>query len=730
MAQDPDKPLDDGKISMPRIDSGMNRVAPAAIIPKNQRGGDIMRPGGKRKRSEREAQELLARARKRMGRCISTESENRKNGLDDDKFYSGEQWPSDIVQQRNADKRPVLTTNKLPTFVHQVTNDQRQNRPAINISPVGDRSDPEVARMYRGLIRAIERHSFADIAYDTGFESAARKGWGYWRITTEWEKPDSFNQVVCIKRVRNAFTVYMDPDAQEADGSDSRYAFVTEMLSRDEFKERFPDADQMVWTQGGVGDSFKQWIDQHQLRIAEYYEIEYEKKTLLMLSNGTSVFEDELANDVAAQIAANRIEVIAERESECPKVMWYKLTANEILEEREWPGKWIPIVQVVGEELDIEGKVRKWGIVRFAKDPQRQYNYWTTAETEMVALAPKAPWVVAEGQIEGYEDVWKTANTKSHTVLQYRAISLGGHPVPPPQRTQMAQVPTGIVQAKQGAAQDMMAVTGIRFDATMGERMYDESGRALRELRERGDMGSFHLIDNLARALRHTGEILVDLIPKVYDTKRIETILREDDSEETVQLDPNAPKPFLEGRHPQTNKVMKIFNPNMGRYGVTVTIGPSYATKRIEAAESMMDFARALPNAAALIMDLIAKNQDWPGAEEMATRLAKAIPPNLLSPDAKDVPPQVSAMLQAMDQQIKQLSQERQQLIAALTSQQADRQQRQDKIDKDFESKLLAVVQKAEASFNQHVGSQLKDLAQGVHLLRETLANPEEETKH
>jgi hypothetical protein len=310
-------------------------------------------------------------------------------------------------------------------------------------------------------------------------------------------------------------------------------------------------------------------------------------------------------------------------------------------------------------------------------------------------------------------------------VLQYKPETLNGKLLPPPTRQQPEGPPASVVNAKQGAAQDMMATTGIRFDATMQERTYDESGRALRELRERGDIGSFHFFDNLARSLRHTGVLIVDLIPKVYDTSRILTILREDDSEEQIKIDPNSPKATVEGQHPVTGKKLKIFNPTMGKYGVTVTIGPSYATKRIEAAESMMAFVRAVPAAGQLVMDLIAKNQDWPGAEEMATRLAKALPPNLLTPDQKDVPPQIQAMLQAMDSQIKQLSQERVQLMQALTEQQSDRAQRQDKIDKDFETKLLGIVQKAEAAYSTHVGSQLKDLAEGVRMLHEHLSEPQ-----
>jgi len=391
----------------------------------------------------------------------------------------------------------------------------------------------------------------------------------------------------------------------------------------------------------------------------------------------------------------------------------------------------VPIVECLGEEIDVQGKVKKMGIVRNAKDAQRMYNYWSTAETELIALAPKAPYIMEEGQVEGHETSWKQANRKSFPYLLYRGVNLGGRQAPPPQRQPFSGSPQGVVQAKMGAAQDMQATTGIRFDATMHERMQDESGRAIRELRRSGDLGSFHYVDNLSRALRHTGAILIDLAPHYLDTKRYQTVLREDDTEETVLIDPNADKAYTETRG-QDGKTLKVFNPKIGKFAVTVTIGPSFATKRIEAAESMMSFAKALPNTAQLIADLIAKNQDWPGADEIARRLAKAVPPQFLTPDQKDVPPQVQAVIQQLEAQIKQLSAERQQLMAAVNDKNADRAVAQDKVNKDFEAKLLQILQKADDSFQSHAGKLVDQLMAASHAANAaaTGAQPGKETQN
>jgi len=728
LADSPDKPKDSGKIGLPKTTSAMNKVALRTKSGKDGKGGETRLGLEKDKNSDNE---ILERAKKRFDRCIQTSSDNRRNALEDLKFKSGDQWPSDVIATRQADKRPCLTINQIKTFVHLITNEERENRQGINVHPNSSGADINTAKLLRGMIRAIEDYSGAEIAYDTAFDNAVSNGFGYFRIITEYEDADSFDQCIVIKRIRNPFTVYLDRNHQEPDGCDCKYAFVTEMIPRDEFKEMHPEADPVNWDQAGLGENAKNWVTTTELRIAEYFEVINEEKKLLKLSNDKVVFEEDLDEVIREQISKGTLEIVDERISRVPKIMWYKLTVKEILERAEWLGRWIPIVPVIGDEIDVEGKVKLSGIIRDAKDPQRMVNYWKTCEVELVALAPKAPFIGAEGQFEGFEDDWKQANTKSFPYLQYHPETVQGVLLPPPQRQPFAGIPAGVVQAMQGARQDMMAVTGLRFDATNLERMNDESGIALRELQRVGNIGASHYHDNLSRALKHAGRILVDLIPKVYNTKRIATIIREDEKQEQVWIDPYLSKPYMEVRDQRTGKVNKYFNPKIGQYAVTVTAGQSYATKRLEASNKMMEFARALPQTAGLIADLIAKHQDWPGAEEMATRLAKALPANLLTPEQKDIPPQIQSMLQQKDAEIKALITERMQLVQALTDKTKDRQQKQDEIDKNFEAKILGVLAKVQQSYESHVGSQIKDLAESINKFMEITnkPNPKMETE-
>ena len=722
MAQDPLKPRDNGKIGVGKIAPGMNKLPPLNVVggkgdPKADEASRLM---GKRDASK--DQKLLQEALKRFEACLTAESPNRKAAREDLKFKAGEQWHSDDQAQRQADGRPCLTINQIPTFIHQVTNELRAERPSMTFSPMGDQGDKEVAKMYRGLVRSIEKDSHADIAYDTGVDCAVSMGWGYWRICTEYDEPESFDQNVVIKRVRNPFTIYMDPNAQDPTGCDADYCFVSEMIPRDEFTDRWPDASPMPFLAGGIGEQQSNWQTADQVRVAEYFRTKITTRRLVRLSNGHIGWHDELAEDVRDKLASGELTITKDRESECRKIEWYLISGVEVLEEREWLGQHMPVIRCIGDELDLDGKVSFIGLIRYAKDPQRMLNYWRTLQTERVALAPKAKWLVAEGQIEGHEDVWKNANRTNDASLPYKPDSIGDKMVPPPTRISAEGVDAGVENSLQGARQDMMATTGIRFDATLQERVRDESGRALRELQRHGDIGAYHFVDNFCRALRQTGVVLIDLIPKVYDAPRMITILREDDTNEQVKLQPGSGKPFQEGQRMGPDgkpQKLKIFDPTYGRYGVAVTIGPSFATKRIEASESLLDFMRALgPQMGPMVADLVAKNQDWPGSEQLAARLQMLVPPHLQTAGAmKDIPPQAAAMIQSMGHQMQQLMVERQKMMLALRDKQGDQAIKIDKINKDFEAKLLAIVQKADAKGHDAATQQAAHLAEAANAL-------------
>ncbi len=608
--------------------------------------------------------ELLAEMRQRMSAAQSALSLSRQAELDDLRFMAGSpdnnwQWPQDVlatrgsVQGQTVNARPCLTINKLPQHVRTVTNEQRQNRPSGKVIPADDQADPNVAEIFDGIVRHIEYMSDADVAYDTACDNQVTFGEGFIRLLTEYCDEDTFDQDIRIGRVRNAFSVYMDPMIQDPCGSDARYCFITQDLTQDEFERLYPDATPIstLRTQG-VGDgSMGYWLNENTIRIAEYFYIEEEKATLNLYPGGATAFKGSFE---ARQMEMMGMEPIRTRESAQKRVKWIKTNGYEVLEERDWPGKWIPVVRVVGNEFEVDGELHISGLVRNAKDAQRMYNYWVSQEAEMLALAPKAPFIGYGGQFEGYEHQWKTANTQNWPYLEVNpdATDGAGNSFPLPQRAQPPMAQQGLIAAKMGASDDIKATTG-QYDPSLGATSNERSGRAILARQAQSDTGTYHYVDNLARAIRHVTRQIIDLIPKIYDTQRVARIIGMDGQTSMAKINPMQPEPVREIRDQNNVVIEKIYNPGVGRYDVVVTTGPSYLTKRQEAMDAMSQILQGSPQLWAVAGDLFVKNMDWPGAEELAERLRKTIDPKLMQ-DQDD------PALQAANQQIQVMQQEMQ----------------------------------------------------------------------
>jgi Phage P22-like portal protein len=569
--------------------------------------------------------EILELALERFKLAEEAYTEIRRVGLEDLEFRAGVQWPKEIEHSRSIESRPCLTINRIPQFIRQVTNDQRQNRPSIKVSPVDDVADIDTAKVFQGLIRHIEYDSNAEIAFDTAFEGAATKGFGFYRVLTEYCDPLSFEQQIKIKN----------------------YAFIVDEIPRDDFIAEYGESKLSQMQDWEVlGAQTEGWVSKSTVKIAEYFYRDFKKSTIFQLSTG-EVFE----KSKMPEFFPEGVSIVGERETMIPVIYWCKLNGIEILQKTEWPGKWIPIIPVYGDELHVNGKRIFEGIVRHAKDSQRMYNYWASTETETIALAPKAPFIVAEGQIpKEYEAQWKSANTRTHAYLVYKPTTLSGALVGAPQRNVYEAPVQAITNARMQASEDMKATTGI-YDAALGSRGNESSGVAIQRRNAQSQTSNFHFIDNLTRSLRHTGRILVDLIPKIYDTERTARIIGEDGQQEIVKINALFEK---------DGKAVE-YKLGFGKYDVTVETGPSFATKRQEALASMIDLVRGYPQMAQVAGDLMVKNMDWPGASEIAERLKKTLPPQLQ--DQKDqpqmqVPPEMQSQMEQMNQMIDQLSQQ------------------------------------------------------------------------
>ena len=610
---------------------------------------------------------VLATARSRLDLAMSALSESREDEIDDLKFYAGSpdnhwQWPADVLATRGAvqgqtiNARPTLTINKLPQHVRQVTNDQRQNRPSAKVIPVDDDADIEIADIFNGMIRHIEYISDADVAYDTACENQVAYGEGYMRLLTEYCDDDTFEQDIKIGRVRNSFSVYMDPTIQDPTGADAKWCFVTEDLTKAEYTRLYPDAAPITTLQSlGVGDqSISNWLNEDTIRVADYYYIDYDRATLNQYPGNQTAFNGTPEDKM---LRAHFGKPTKSRESDRPKVKYCKINGYEILAENDWAGKWIPVIRIVGNEFEVDGRLYVSGLVRNAKDAQRMYNYWVSQEAEMLALAPKAPFIGYGGQFEGYEDKWKTANTQNWPYLEINPDVTDGQGavLPLPQRAQPPMASSGLLQAKAGAAEDIKSTTG-QYNASLGMGSNERSGKAILARQREGDVGTYHYGDNLARGVRHIARQLIDLIPKIYDTQRVARIIGEDGETKMVKINPDQPQPVNKIVDQQGIVIEKIYNPGVGKYDVVATTGPGYATKRQEALEAMAQLLQGNPQLWQVAGDLFVKNMDWPGAQEMSKRFAKTIDPKLMG-DSEDNPGLAAAQqqMQAMGQEMEQM---------------------------------------------------------------------------
>jgi len=653
--------------------------------------GAVSNGGSAKDKSE---SDILSTARSRLNMAISALSESREDEIDDLRFYAGSpdnhwQWPADVLATRGSvqgqaiNARPCLTINKLPQHVHQVTNEQKQNRPQPKVIPVDDKSDLEIAEIYNGIIRHIEYISDADVAYDTACENQVAYGEGYVRILTEYCDADTFNQDIKIGRIRNSFSVYMDPLIQDPCGADARWCFITEDIPRDEYERQFPNCSPLSTLQTlGVGDQgFSQWVNENTVRIAEYFYIDNIVETLNLYPGNQTAFQGS-PEDKMLRMQFGK--PLRSRKSDRKKIKWLKINGYEILEEADWAGAYIPVVRCVGNEFEVDGRLYVSGLVRNAKDAQRMYNYWVSQEAEMLALAPKAPFIGYGGQFEGYESQWKTANTNNWPYLEVNPDVTDGNGavLPLPQRAQPPMASSGLLQAKMGAADDIKNVTG-QYNAALGQTSNERSGKAILARQKESDTGTYHYVDNYARMLRYVGRQLVDLIPKIYDTERVARIIQEDGESGMVKINPMQQEPVKKLTNEQGIVTEKIYNPSVGKYDVRVITGPGFQTKRQESLEAMAQLLQGNPDLWKVAGDLFIKNMDWPGAQEMAKRFAKVIDPAIIGDD-EDNP-----ALAAAKQQMEAMNQEMQQMATMLQNVQQSMEMRDVQV-KEFKAEVDA----------------------------------------
>src|SRR3990167_4705019 len=598
------------------------------------------------------------------------ESLKREMALDDLKFYVGSlgrdpyesgQWPANISARLRARRKPCLTLNRIKPAVKQVTNSMRLNRPSPWVYPVDDKADKRTARVLQGMFRHIESNSMADIAYDTACNGQTTGGVGYFRWVTEFTTPKSFTQEIKIQELDDPFAVYMGP--HKPDCSDLNDAFIVTDYDGGSYAAKFTDKSEFAGLNDftAIGNMAKGWGRKNNVRVVEYYYRTFEDVPIVQLQDG-QVMDVADINDELMELLRSTEQIVDERTSEVPTVHWCVSNGVEKLDEEIIPGEDIPIFEVVGDRQIVDGVEYQSGIVRDAKDAQRQYNYFRSKMSEVISLAPTSPWIMAEGQDEGHEREWDLANIENYAVLRYKPKSLSGHLAPPPQRN-MAEPPIqAMVLASPQYEEDIKATTQV-YDSKLGSRSNEVSGKAQQMRAQQSDTGNYNLHDNFGRTIRRLGRSLVKVIPIIYDARTVARIIGEDDKEEKVNIINDPSKPAYEAVETEDGGIKEIYNLGTGIYDVAIGIGPNFLTKRQEAFEMLTKLVNSFPGLMEVGGDVILGNSDIPGAEELRTRLNRFIElknPDLLN-DGEDQPPIPPKFKAAMDQAMK--------MVEALTGQ-------------------------------------------------------------
>lgn len=605
--------------------------------------------------------DTLAEAKTAFERCQKDPAGNRDAYEKDTRFVRlREQWPETIKKLRKD--RPCLTIDKLGPVIRQVVNDARQNKPSIKVHPVDSGADKKTAELLDGLIRNIEYSSNADVAYDTAVECAVGGNVGYFRIKADYAHADTFDMDLAIERIANPLSVYPDPDSTAADSSDWNVCFVITRLTKEEYEATYGDEEKVDWND----DCWKgDWANEDGVLIAEWWTRTEYDKTIVQTADGAVYGEEELSTDpdLAALVEAGALQIVGKRKTKCYKVTQRKLSGSKVLETVEWPGQYIPIVPVYGDEFWIDGVRYIRSLINGAVDAQQMFNIMRSTSVELYGLTPKVPYLVEEGAVD-VDPNWETANKVGHPYLMYAKGSQ------PPQRLPLDPgTATGAMNEALAASDDIKGITGL-YDASLGQRSNETSGRAIMARQREGDTSTFHFIDNLRRAIRHAGRILVDVIPHFYDKARIVRIIGEDGSQDVKpinqpypQTDPKTGQPMVDE---MGQAITAIHDLTTGKYDVTVSSGPSFTTRREEAAYSMTEALRAFPMGAEVIIPELAKNLDWPGADKIAEKLEEKA--------SGQLPPQAQQMIeqgkQMLEQQAKEIATLKEQLQAAKADQQ------------------------------------------------------------
>lgn len=584
--------------------------------------------------------EFLAEMREKYEWGYSFNEHNIVAGKDDAKFAVGEQWDSVVKARRIAANKPVLTFNRLIAFLAQIIGNRLMNETEIRVHPDKEGTKP-IAQIREGLIRSIFKNSQADFARDEAHKYQVIGGQGVYTLGIEHEPDDVFEQEIKLQAVTDPYSAVFDPLGIEPSGADCQWAFVGDDIPLQEFKHRWPWAadisfmNERMWNQSGF------WLQQDTVRIVSFWRMVTDgMKTLALYKDGT-------VHDVSDMEEYEYIQMVETRSDgslytrDVPRryAQLYICSGNAILEGPfEYPVSSLPVYRVPGWEINDGERIHRWGLIRFLKDPQRLHNYWRSTVAEQLVAAPRNKWLTTADAVKGHEAKWRKSPTSDDPFLYYNDGEVAPVHIPPP------GIDAALVNEAGLATQDLKDISNIH-EAALGMPSNEVSKVAIQQRQMVSDVGTFIYTDRLRIADERCAKNINELIPHIYDTKRTITVIGQDDKAVLQVInDPSDPNSDV----------------TIGKYGVTVSVGPASETKRSLAAEQMMAFVNAAPQTAANVMDLVAEAQDWPKSVEFARRFKMLLPPGMVPAD------EMTPEMKQVQEQNQQSQQQQQKLAEAL----------------------------------------------------------------
>ena len=591
---------------------------------------------------------FLADMRQKFYDDIQFDRLNREAALEDLRFGVGDHWDDIVRQRREAARKPVLTINRIPAFVAQIVGQRRLNETEIKIIPDSGGTKP-IAEIREGLVRSIQQLSRADRAYDKALENTVMCGIGNFNVELDYENDDVFEQAIRICPINDALAVVWDRMLTEPTGYDAGHVFVVDTITKTEFKQRWPwaTASDMIVDVTLRGDlRMNGWIAVDDVRLVTYWRMRSRKRTLALMLDGTV---QDITDDQTPQTLSD----VAQREDGSPVLrevnkkyaQMYLASGLDLLEgPYELPISRLPVFRVPGWEVNVGEWKHRWGLIRFLKDPQRLHNYWRSVVAEKIMQTPRAVWLAGQTAVQGREADFRNSHLSDNPLLIYNDESAAK-----PERLQPAQLEESLISQAEMTTQDLKDVSNIH-EANLGMPSNEVSGAAIMARQRVSDTGTIIYHDNLNAAIEQCGQVVNELIPFVYDTPRMIKVLGEDGKQQLQMVNvPNNP-----------NSV----DLSIGKYSVSVSTGPSFQTRRIEAAQSMSALANAAPELLALFSDLYVQAQDWPMADEIARRIRMTLPPGII--DQKDMTPELQQKAAGAAAQAQQ--QQRQQVLEAISN--------------------------------------------------------------